>query len=180
MSKLSQNMMMVNEHGTNTNLPSAIFGSAATLPQNIARRPSLRIGLWPCISEDDPKTAMGLFAVLAHLIDQYPDVMVYRIFSRVDDDNLPESSELAIGDAQFGVDDWSVDDLDENIAVWGSYQEAADGVRFSVFWESDFDADEDDTHSLEFVASDLAALVLMLPQVAHDFLSEFGSTNGNS
>ena len=63
----ARKLMRINQVAVRTNTPSAIFGTLGELPQALSHRASLRIGLWPCVSEK-PELAMGLWAALAHLL----------------------------------------------------------------------------------------------------------------
>jgi hypothetical protein len=73
---------------------------------------------------------MGLVTVLGYLLERWPDVQVYRLFVRAEE--LREDYVWTIPDSQFSVDDWQLDDLDENIAVWGRCGRSADSWSLQV------------------------------------------------
>ncbi len=164
METLAQNLMTLRERSSaSTTMPTAIFGSITTLPQSIINRPALRIGLWPCISADTPvETAMGLWLVYANLLERWRDIEVYRLVARLgetlDEDWTPDKS-------QFGVDDWQVDNLDENVAIWGNLAKTTEGWLLTISIENDLDEDTD-TETLTEIAPDLAVLLRQLPALA--------------
>lgn len=163
METLAQKLIKLRERSSTASVPTAIFGSISTLPQSIINRPALRIGLWPCISTDAAvETAMGLWLVFGHLLERWRDVEVYRLVARpgetLDEAWTKEKS-------QFGVDDWQLDDLDENIAVWGKLAKTDAGWQLTVSIENDL-KEENDTETLTETAESLVALLCQLPTLA--------------
>jgi tetratricopeptide (TPR) repeat protein len=163
METLAQKLMTLRERSTGTSVPTAIFGSITTLPQSIINRPVFRIGLWPCMSADAPvETAMGLWLVYASLLERWRDIEVYRLVTRfgetVDEEWQAEQS-------QFGVDDWQVADLDENIGIWGKLTKTDAGWQLTISIENDLD-EASDTETLTVTAPDVSALLRQLPTLA--------------
>jgi tetratricopeptide (TPR) repeat protein len=171
MNNLARKLMtLVTGEQTNPNLPSSIFGTASQLGQNLDTRPPIRIGVWPCVSADSPGVAMGLMTVLAFLLDRWRDVRAYRLFARLEGD--PRAYQWSMGQSQFDVDDWQLDQLDENVAVWGTLERSGDQWQLAITVENDLDEDaEEETDTYQ--AENIAALVTLLPQVAQDIIQRF-------
>lgn len=155
-------------------LPSAIFGSASTLQQNLDNRERIRIGLWPIISEDSPKLAMGLATVLASLLERSRDVRVYRLFLQLN--GKPEDYTWTAEKSQFEVEDWELDGLDENAAVWGTLAKSADGYTLTIELEDDLieDADEENTTIIRTTTT-LSDLVNTVPEIADEIMATVGA-----
>jgi tetratricopeptide (TPR) repeat protein len=154
-------------------LPSAIFGSATTLSaQILPTKPRWRVGLWPIISQSNSESAMGVAAVLGYLLDGWRDVRVYRVFAQLDGD--PDSYTWNIQKSQFGVDDWQVDDLDENVAVWGSMAQEGQTWQLRLEIENDLSGEEAPV-VFDYQAASIADLVNLLPQAAQDIASNLGA-----
>ncbi len=145
-------------------LPAAIFGSAGGMARSIELdKPPVRIGFWPLQSENDPEIAMGLVVVLALLLDRYRDVRVYRLLAQVEGN--ADDYEWDIAQSQFDVDDWQLDGLDENAAIWGRLNTA--DTRWQLVLEVENDTlDEDAPQTLEYNADTLADLINLLPSAA--------------
>lgn len=120
----ARKMMRINERVVATNTPSAIFGSVGDLPQAVSSRASLRIGLWPCLSEEQPELAMGLWITLAHLLERWRDIEVYRLFVKFEDD--AENFVWEMEKSQFLVEEWDLEHLDENIGIWGELKQVGE------------------------------------------------------
>ncbi|NJL57003.1 hypothetical protein HC928_19030 [bacterium] len=178
MTELAQQMMNLQMAPQNTQTPSAIFGTAGSLRQSLMTRPPVRIGLWPCISRDDPASAMGLVTALAVLLERWASIRVYRIFVRADGD--PQTFAWEMTASQFTVDEWQLDGLDENVALWGTLDQTAEGWRFALELENDLAETEENT-VLEYAAADLKTLFNTLETVANDIAAElqvFGTITG--
>jgi tetratricopeptide (TPR) repeat protein len=134
----------------------------------------LRVGLWPILSDDAPETAMGLMTLLGLLLERWREVAVYRLF--VDVDGEPDDYEWELSDSQFGVDDWQLDGLDENVAVWGSLDRSAAAGTWSLQLQIENDlAEGDDVEVLTYDAAALSDLVALLPQIARDIAGMIGA-----
>lgn len=125
---------------------------------NDFNQPRLRVGLWPIISDSAPETAMGLGAVLAFLLERYSAIRVYRLFARLTGD--PAHYEWKIGESQFEVDDWSLDHLGENAAIWGRLEKSEEGYKLTV--EVEDDLSEDDPKSVTVNSDDLGGIIVKL------------------
>ena len=147
-------------------LPAAIFGSAGGMARSIELdKPPVRIGLWPLQSETDPELAMGLLVVLALLLDRYRDVRIYRLMAQVEGSS--DDYKWNIARSQFDVDDWQLDELDENAAVWGTLNTAED--RWQLVLEVENDTLDDNAPKVfEYNAETLADLINLLPSAAGD------------
>ncbi|GIL08544.1 MAG: hypothetical protein BroJett033_0550 [Chloroflexota bacterium] len=152
---------------TRSNLPTAIFGSADTLSKAVEiNRPAVRIGLWPVVSAQSPEAAMGIATLLGFMLARHAGVRVYRLFAHPEGE--PESYTWQIEKSQFSVDDWQLEGLDENVAVWGTLERAADAWRLELNVENDLAAEGDDLRAFNLAASDLAGLVNTLAGLAAD------------
>lgn len=168
MDSLAKKLMSLNGQTESSNLPSAIFGTAGTLSRNLDNRERYRIGLWPIVSEAQPAVAMGLGTVLAFLLERWDSARIYRIFAKLDAD--PETYTWRIEDSQFDVDDWQLDQLDENVAVWGRLEQSADGLTLTLDIENDL-TDEEETITVTRTTPDLVALVNTLPDVSQEIMT---------
>jgi hypothetical protein len=173
---------LMNLHNNVAQKPTsrAIFGSGSELTTNLQQQKPYRIGLWPCIIDEsvvaDKKAAMGLWSSFAHLLTQYGDIQVYRIFgdfshieSHYADISLEDMSKrLPI---QFSVDDWIFESLNENVAIWGNLSFVNNIFELKIFIESDIESShsdtqaqeldgEDDTRVIEIHASNLSQLII--------------------
>jgi tetratricopeptide (TPR) repeat protein len=122
-----------------------------------------RIGFWPIIAADpsEAELAMGIAACLAVMIDRYPSTRVYRVFQRLD---RPAADTTA---TQFSVDDWELDGLDENIALWGALTVANGAYTLELSIENDLIA-SDAPQRLTWTQPDLPALVSSLTKIASE------------
>src|SRR5687767_12360249 len=89
-----------------------------------------RVGLWPITSASEPEIGMGIGLVLAALLEQWSSLCVYRFMTQVND--TPSLYQSKIEDTQFGVDDWEIEGLDENVAIWGSFESQTDHFHLSI------------------------------------------------
>jgi tetratricopeptide (TPR) repeat protein len=141
-----------------------LFGAGVSLP-TLVGRPSFRVGLWPIQSQQAPEVAMGLAAVLALLLERWPGIRIYRLFAQVDDD--PSDYQWSISRSQFDVDDWELDGLDENVAIWGTLEQVQDGWTLQLEVENDL-SDEDEPRSFNVEADNLEKLVNALLALSAD------------
>jgi len=162
MSDFAKKLIRIDERGGGSNVPSAIFGTIGSLPQSVVSQIPLRIGMWPCICEDEPQIAMGIWVTLAYLLERWQDIRVYRLFARLEGE--PADFEWSIEQSQFGIDDWTIEDLDENIAIWGQLK-TIDGNQWQldVMIENDLASDEDEMQTLSLVATTLGGFFAKLP-----------------
>lgn len=159
------NKLMMRDQQSSTVLPSVIFGSTGDMLQQMELdRPKLRVGFWPIQSETEPEAAMGLAAVLAYLLERWQDVRVYRLLAAVEGE--PDSYVWTAQNSQFGVDDWQLDDLDENIALWGSLSRSSGGMQLELQAENDI-AESDEPQIFSIEAPDIAGLIGKLPDLAN-------------
>src|SRR5215207_2712267 len=127
-----------------------------------------RIGLWPLVSSGAPETSMGLLTLLAFLLERYQGVIVYRLFANVDD---AEAFEWTMERSQFGVDDWQLDELDENVGIWGTLERNEDSWQLEIEAENDLAEDEEEPVIFSYRAKSLGELVNMLPKAAAEIAS---------
>lgn len=172
MHELAQRLINLRERQSTTRIATAIFGTASTLSRSLDTRERVRIGMWPCVSPDTPETAIGLFALLAALLERWQDIRVYRLYARLDGE--PADYTWTINHSQFSVDDWQIEPLDENVAIWGSLARTATGWTLTVEIENDLD--DENTVTQTYDAETVAALVNTLPQVACDIAQAVDST----
>jgi tetratricopeptide (TPR) repeat protein len=157
---------------------SAIVGStSADVAQVLAEldRPRLRIGLWPILNDSLPEIAMGIAAVLGLLLEHWQEVRVYRLFAKLEGE--PDNYNWTVQQSQFKVDDWQLEGLDENVAVWGTLtQDAAARWHLMLEVESDvFVESSDETKSLAYEAESVGHLVELLPRAAADIAYLLGA-----
>ena len=143
---------------------SAIFGSAGQMASNLDTRERVRIGLWPVISAEHPEQGMTIALALASLLDRWRDIRVYRIFARLEGE--PESYKWSIEQSQFGVDDWGLDSLDENVAIWGTLTQTDGQWTLKVEVENDMAEEDEEVQAYDLKADSLAALINQLPETA--------------
>ena len=173
MREFAHKLITINEKQTQDVLPSVIFGSAGSLGQSLIRRPDYRIGLWPLTSDDEPHIALGFMNALGHHLEQYRSVQVYRLFVKLPELDNPNDYEWVISDSQFEIDDWQLDDLDENVAIWGALKVKSDSWVLEIEVEIDDNEDEDNP-VLEYKTADLKTLINQLPEIASDIANEIG------
>lgn len=178
MTELAQRMMTLQAVRDNAPLPTAIFGTAASLRQSLATRPPIRIGMWPCISADAPNTAMGLVTALSVLLERWSAIRVYRLFVHAEGEG--DSIDWEAAETQFTVDDWQLDGLDENVAIWGTLQRADEGWLLTLEIENDL-IEHQENVLLTYTAPTLKTMFNTLQQIANDVAAElqaFGVVSG--
>lgn len=159
--------LMLQGRRTASILPAAIFGTIGDLSSTLEiNKPRLRIGFWPFRSSTNPEAALGLAAALAFALERYRDVRVYRLFARVEGDL--ENYQWDISQSQFDVDDWQLDDLDENIAIWGSLEQSDGSWKLDINIENDLLEEDDSLKTFTYEASLLSGLISRLIQIAED------------
>ncbi|MBI1277032.1 MAG: hypothetical protein GC179_02780 [Anaerolineaceae bacterium] len=126
-----------------------------------------RVGMWPIISETEPEIALGVGLVLGTLLELHPSVSVYRILARVEAE--VDTYEWSLENSQFGVDDWEVEGLDENVAIWGSFESHDGRITFSVEVENDA-RDDDVTLKINRDNIHLTELLDLLPAVSMEIV----------
>jgi tetratricopeptide (TPR) repeat protein len=164
MQEFAHKLMNLSERQSETSVATAIFGTASTLARSLDTRHRIRIGMWPCVSEESPEVAMGLFTVLAFLLERWQDIRVYRLFAQLEGD--PSAYQWTMKQSQFDVDDFELEALDENIGVWGTLKKTDDKWTFTV--ELDNDLEEEEQDDLTYEAETMTGLVNLLPKVAQD------------
>lgn len=172
MREFAQRLMMQGQLAA-PNVATAIFGTAGSEGQAIyLGQPALRIGLWPIQSGEEPGTAMGLFTLLGLLLERWQGVRVYRLAARVEGD--PDSWRWSMPASQFGVDDWQLDDLDDNVGIWGELETPPDGLRLVLNVEDDRQPEDAPPAVFRQEATDLRALVNALPGFSERILHSLG------
>lgn len=164
MQELAKRFMMQGNR-TGLNLPAAIFGSVGNLSSTVnLNRPRVRVGLWPIQSATHPEIAMGIATVLGLLLERYRDVRVYRLF--VQAEGNPDDFDWDVNQSQFDVDDWQLDDLDENAAIWGNLENTGSGWSLMLNVENDLLDEGDDLKRLDYSAVNLVDLIEKLVPTA--------------
>lgn len=167
MSDLAKRLIRIDERTTQSAAPRAIFGTLADLPNSIVSAVPYRIGMWPCISETQPEVAMGIWSSLGYLLEHRRDVRVYRLFVQLEGD--PDDFEWTINQSQFDIDDWELEDLDENVAVWGELVNENDEWILTSYIESDLaeeDEEDEEAITLKITATSITNLLKQLPDFA--------------
>ena len=170
MEKYAQNLMTL-RGGSPSAQTDAIFGSAARLGQSLDNRDRIRIALWPIVSTERPHDTLGLSAVLAYLLEQWQGVTVYRLFVRFD--SQVGDRQWRIDHSQFTVDDWQLEQLDDNVAMWGSLAVTDGQFTLTIEMESElYEQDNDDTFHRTFSGTSLSELITRLPDAARAIAEE--------
>jgi tetratricopeptide (TPR) repeat protein len=158
----ARRLMRIHEKTTSRDTLKSIVGARTDIPVFSS---AYRVGLWPCISAEKPEFAMGLWVLLAHYLERWRGVRVYRLFIKLEGD--VEEFDWSIEQSQFEVDDYPVEGLDENIAIWGTLGKADDKWQFKFFIENDLLTGEDNEPAeLLFSETNLTEFVAQLPQIA--------------
>ena len=135
MQDFSHNLINLHNRQDSSNLSSVIFGTAASLSQSLETRQRVRIGIWPCISSSEPNVAMGMFTVLALLLERWPDIRTYPVFVKLE--GKPTDYKWSVEQSQFEVDDWEMEYLDENVALWGKLESIGGKWQLIINVEND-------------------------------------------
>lgn len=163
LTNFARKLMRINQAAVRRNSASAIFGTIGDLPQAISHRPAFRVGLWPCISQEKPIVAMGLWTALAHLLERWRDIEVYRLFAKFEGEDF----DWSIAASQFEVEEFEVEPLDENIGIWGSLkQEGGNWVLSASIDNDNLTGEDNETQVLSISASSAAELFAKLPDFA--------------
>ncbi|MCY4525555.1 MAG: hypothetical protein OXB89_03010 [Anaerolineaceae bacterium] len=172
MREFAQRLMMQGQMAA-PNVATAIFGTAGSEGQALyLGQPALRIGLWPVLSADRPGTAMGLFTLLGLLLERWQGVRVYRMAARVEGE--PGAWRWSMPASQFGVDDWQVDDLDDNVGIWGELDARPDGLRLVLKVEDDRQPEDVPPTEFHQDATSPSALVNALPDFCERIVHSLG------
>lgn len=152
----------------NTNTPTAIFGTAGTLRQNIKAQIPYRIAVWPTIHEQNPALGVGLMAALAYSLESLNDVRPYILFI----DTAKSEKAFSWSQAQFGIEDWQPQNLDENIAIAGVLSHQETGWTWALEIENDLVSEDDpaSTFSLTYEATTLSGIINQFPKVINDLM----------
>lgn len=142
---------------------SAIFGSL--IATDVSTVDEYRIGLLPWRWSTQPKVAMGLMVLLSFLFRRRQGITVYPVMAAVEGE--PESYTWEIDKSQFVVDDWYIDDLDDNIGIWAEIKSDGPGLQLNISVESDL-LENDSVRELSYVAENLSQLIGLLPDIHRD------------
>ncbi|MEO8607664.1 MAG: tetratricopeptide repeat protein [Chloroflexota bacterium] len=157
---------------------SAIFGQLSSQTTTLAESPlQFRIGMWPVQSDDESEIAMGVANLLAYLLERWPSIRVYRLLAPIEEGT--NDFTWTAHDSQFGVDDWELDGLDENAAIWGEYSRNGGHVSLTLNVENDFADDSEQIFKKTWGAENLSHLVTILPQIAADIAEELNAGRPN-
>lgn len=162
----ARKLMRINERVVAKNTASAIFGSVGDLPQAVSSRAPLRIGLFPCEAENEENAhlAVGLWTVLAHLLERWRDIEVYRIFVRFEDE--ADDFVWTMDKSQFSVEDWDIEYLDENIGLWGELKQSTGWELRATIDNDNLTGNDADPIDLSIQASSSGELFSKLPAFA--------------
>jgi tetratricopeptide (TPR) repeat protein len=150
---------------------SILFGNTGSLSRSFSATAindyRIRIGFWPIISASDPEAAMGILVILSLLLERWRSVHVYRLLASLD--GVPAAYQWDLRKSQFGVDDWELEGLDENVAIWGSLDRGPNGFSLKLEVESDFsqsDVPETVTRQFKSLAELLSDLYGIAEEIA--------------
>lgn len=175
MRELAHKMMNLSTRDSASGAPTVIMGTAGTLSRGLQVTPEFRIGMWPCVSAQEPEVAMGLMTTLAYLLERWQGIRVYRVFARLEGE--PNSYVWTLDKSQFAVDDWIIEPLDDNVGIWGNLTVEEGRWKLSLEIEDDLDGEDDDesTFTYDIDASSLSDLINKLPQAAEGIAAELGT-----
>ncbi|MCE2490183.1 MAG: hypothetical protein J4G17_09440 [Anaerolineae bacterium] len=172
MREFAQRLMMQGQMAA-PNVATAIFGTAGSEGQALyLGQPALRIGLWPVLSAGQPGMAMGLFTLLGLLLERWQGVRVYRMAARVEGD--PDAWQWSMPASQFGVDDWQLEELDDNVGIWGELDALSDGLSLVLKVEDDRQPEDAPPALFRQDAASLNALVKSLPGFCERIVHSLG------
>ncbi len=163
MEALVQRLMSLQSGPTESNQPLAIFGMANQMARHLDTRERVRIGLWPVMCTASPELGMCVAMALAGLLDRWRDIRVYHIFAQLEGE--AEAYTWSIEKSQFGVDDWGLDSLDENVAIWGTLTHVDTQWKLKVEVENDM-VDEEYVEVFAVEAASMETLITQLPKTA--------------
>jgi tetratricopeptide (TPR) repeat protein len=171
----ARRLMRLTEQQTRSEDLSAIFGSFGASPKGLQPKTTYRIGLWSCLYEPQPELAMGLWSALAYLLESWNGVRVYRLFTAFADDQ--ETLDWSIEQTQITVEDWAVDSLDENIAIWGEITKDDSGYTLIVTIENDILTGVDNPpDELTFHQPYAYQFFAALPDIANHIADKIGAS----
>lgn len=177
MKLLAQKLKSLDMVATRTAQLGALFGQSSSDYTVIDQTP-IRIGMWPCLSSTHPQIAMGLWSLLAHLLDRWMDIKAYRLFLKIREGYVPAEAPSP-DDIQFSAEDWTLEDLGENAAIWGNLERLADGWQLTIHVEADDileSAEKSSEHTLQILASTLHQIIRQLPDFATQIASILNAT----
>jgi tetratricopeptide (TPR) repeat protein len=143
-----------------SSLSSVIFGEVTSFSRFGVGLPSVRMAVLPCQSQSNPTIALGLWILLANLLNDHPDIQTYGIW--VLPEKLDDEYEWQINDSQFGNAEWMDDDLYENALLWGKY----DGEMHTLEAFLSGVLQNQVINSFSIVANSEADLIEKLPSLA--------------
>jgi tetratricopeptide (TPR) repeat protein len=172
---LSNKMRML--YGTpvaqTSTMSSALFGSTEGMARFLdLSRARVRVGVWPIQSNAEAEAAMGIASVISLLLENYQDVEVYRLFAQLEGD--PENFQWSLAQSQFHIDDWQLDALGENVAIWGTLDKNTDGWTLQLQVENDAFEDEE-PKPFNLMTKSLSDLTARLPSFVKE-IAEFLET----
>jgi tetratricopeptide (TPR) repeat protein len=175
LTSFARKMMRIKQTAVRISTPTAIFGTIGDLPQAISHRPALRIGMWPCLSQENPQLAMGLWLTLAHLLERWNDIEVYRLFAKFEGDSFDWTMEAS----QFDVEDFDVEALDENIGLWGKLEKSGDTWTLTATLDNDNLTGEDNEAQDLSISGSAGDLINKLPEFAALIADNIGAVNAD-
>ncbi len=156
-------------------ISSIIMGARISLDGDGGTSNRLRIGLWPITSASEPENAMGIGTVLGFLLEAWPAIRVYRLFAQLDGE--PNGYDWNIQESQFGVDDWELEGLDENVAIWGNLD--YENGLYMLTLEIENDLVDDDVKILKLEADTVAGLLTKLVPAAEEIANYLDAGEAN-
>jgi len=151
----------------NVNAESSLFGSKVKISNDQSAAIIHRIGMWPLIADDEKQAWMGLWSLIAVILENGANTRVYRLFSSDTPEELSKSSIESL--MQFTIDDWSPETLNENIAIWGNVSRNGSNLSLVINIESDMWTDEDEKE-LSYSSESLSHLLSRIPEIVNDIV----------
>lgn len=145
---------------------SAIFGSTGRMSVSLQQATeNRRISLYPCLADGVGEAASGLLLSLGYLLSLPESVWVYPVLWQIGDDDTLEN-------ALFTPNDWVLDDLNDDVAIWGHLEQVEQGLQLHISVEDD--ATEGELRVFERKADNWGALLAELPALSVEIADYLG------
>jgi len=169
MSHAAERMRALGQVAADTGTPSSIFGSAGSLAQSLGSDAAYRISLYPILYPQNAELALGLLAALGYLLEQYPDVQVFRCLLRMD--GADDDGEISVADMQFSPADWELAGLADNVQLTGQLAGQKGACQLALQLDTSLLGTDPPTEELVFTYDSLHELTSHLPYVAQQVMA---------
>lgn len=144
--------------------PSAVFGSVSRMASTIQQQTHThRISVYPCIGAGDAGT--GLLLSIGYLLSLAAKTKFYPMILRITETNQVSAD-------PFTPNEWVLDNLDDDTAIWGELTQVEGQWNLKVFVEDD--VSEGELWVLEKKSSDWGGLLDLVPVIASEIADKLG------